>query len=305
MSQTKKIIGIIIILFILGLDFFVPYSLFKEKEHIENKLSLQAQNEIEILEQYIEGTIRRIDITLQNIATEIPHNHETIDEIIKQHFPHLPEADSIRYANKLGDVFEGIGVDKKHPINIADRDYFFEAFSKKEVSLIASKPVLGKISKKWVIILSRKVLDKKQVPQGLIYAAVTIDSFQHIFSNLNLGSKGILYLHNQSFDILLNFFEKVNPFPEVVPFKNNELYHLVEQGNIKGTAVLSSPSGENPRRFAFKKVNGYPFYVSVGLSIEEALKDWQREVYKELALLLVLNLLCLGVILHAKKPLFE
>lgn len=292
----------IIIFFVLVNNGYIFYSNFADKARIEKAIVVSTQKTTEILEQYIEGRMGQIDITLLNISDEISKAYESgtsskkkITNYLQKQYLRLPYVETIMFANMKGEVISTISpIDH---LNIASRSYFQETLKSPNDILIVSKPLRLIIKEKdWCIFFSRKVINSKGVPIGVVFAPVALKAFHQFFSYLNNNLNGVLNLHDQYFNIIVNYPTQSEDFPLAYPFKNNELYDYFFKGLNSATALIESPYDKVLRRYSFKRLKGFPFYVSAGATTKEYLREWKTEAIKDGLGVLILNLLTLAFI---------
>jgi hypothetical protein len=121
--------GVLLInLFVLVL---AGLSLRQSRHQYEQSAAVTTQNLAQVLEQYIGGSIDKIDVVLFSAADEIEKqlaeggiDRRELNAFLDRQSARLPELDGLRMANAQGDIIYGKGVTGGHLKNIADRDYF-------------------------------------------------------------------------------------------------------------------------------------------------------------------------------------
>jgi hypothetical protein len=146
--------------FVYGIAVF---SLAKSWARYEQQAKITSQNITKILENNINGELTSIETALHAVKHETEGqitrgviDRESLTRYITYFAADLPGLLGIRATDAHGNAFYGA---KKHEtvVNVADRDYFVYERDNPEGGLFFSKPVLGHISKKWVINLSHRI----------------------------------------------------------------------------------------------------------------------------------------------------
>ncbi|APW40569.1 two-component sensor histidine kinase [Rhodoferax koreense] len=145
--------------------------------------------------------------------------------------------------------------------------------------LFIGKPVLGKVSGKWTIQLSRRISDAQGKVLGVVVASLNPGYFEEIYRGVRLGRQGSVALLGD----------------------DNSVRARVMGGDSQGMGSLLSGSGDERRGreghytrvssldgvervFAYRRVGDYPLMVSVATSISEALGEWRH--HRDLALVI-------------------
>lgn len=88
------------------------------------------------------------------------------------------------------------------PLYIGDREHFVNTLRQPDDLLYVAKPVFGRASNKWTIQLARKLLDRHQVPVGVIVGSISVDMVGNFYETAKLGAGGTLVLRNADYVVL-------------------------------------------------------------------------------------------------------
>jgi hypothetical protein len=80
------------------------------------------------------------------------------------------------------------------PLDLSDREHFRVHLNSADDKLFISKPVLGRVSKKWSIQFTRKLLNRDGSFAGVAVLSVDPDSFNRFYRSIDVGSKGVITL---------------------------------------------------------------------------------------------------------------
>ena len=255
------------------------------RRHAEEQAALHSSNLALVIEQNLEADIRAIDLGLISLKREITReqaaggiNSARLNAFIEDLFKHYPNFDSIRTANASGEIDYGIGVLPGSRATITDRDYFKILKGNPSAGLVISAPVLGRISKKWVIMFARRIDSLNGEFGGVVYGVITVDTFSHMLSHVDPGPNGSVVLRDGTLGLMARY-----PFLQGVSDKignqnlNSVFIALLNAGRTYGTYKAYAAIDGVERTYSFRKVGSHPLLVNVGLASKDYLAQWQRE----------------------------
>ncbi|HMX09279.1 MAG TPA: ATP-binding protein [Burkholderiaceae bacterium] len=227
-----------------------------------------------------------------------------------------PKPDLVRYANETGLApkilvqlslvgadgrFLGSNLDpdgsKTGHVDLSEREhvrihlnpaYAAEAAKLPPNGLFISKPVLGKVSKRWTIQLSRKITAADGRALGAVVASLDPAYFEEVFRQVALGQQGGVTIAGTDLTVRARVIggkavDMGGKLGASSPLARGEL------GN-EGNYIAPSSLDAVPRTIAYHKVADYPIYIFVSSSTDEALAGWRsyRNMLVGLSLLLSL-----------------
>ena len=276
---------------VLLLNFIVAgmiwFSLHKSRCQYEERVAISTQNITRVFHESIYGAFSKIDIALQSVVDEAERQlatgdiqAESLNRFIVREHVRMPELVALRATNALGDAIYG---PKQVPVktaSLAHRDYFKLLRDSSNVGMVISKPLVGGISGKWMIILARRINRPDGTFAGLVYAGLALDYLSQSFSNINIGKHGLVSLLDSDFCLVARY-----PEPESVGSDSGKkagsqtLINLVQAGNISGTYQSKSIVDAIERTISFRKIAlSQPYYMVVGQAKEDYLTEWYQEV---------------------------
>ncbi|WP_225861952.1 sensor histidine kinase [Ideonella benzenivorans] len=138
--------------------------------------------------------------------------------------------------------------------------------------LFIGKPVLGKVSGKWTIQLSRKITDARGQVLGVVVASLDPSYFEEVYRSVSLGRQGIVTLVGTDLALRARVVGGQSKGMGTQLLQSKLQEHL---GQAAGTYTGSSSLDHIERLVAFRRVADYPLYVTVGSSVDEALAAWR------------------------------
>lgn len=160
-------------------------------------------------------------------------------------------------------------------------------------ALYIGRPVLGKVSNKWTIQLSRRIADAQGRLLGVIVASLDPTYFEDVFRRVDLGRKGGVTLVGHDLVIRSRIIggeagKQGTSFPPNSAFAQQALgkqeVRLMGIGTVDGTERLITS----------RQIANYPLYLLISVGREEALTRWHDATVVTLVLSLLLSLLIAG-----------
>jgi signal transduction histidine kinase/CheY-like chemotaxis protein len=289
-------------IFVMALSGFF---LLQSRQQFINRVEIQTQNLVTALELTLSGMFNKTNLALLSIIDEAEKQlkHGTIDwkalsEFEAHQHARIPEVTNFQIIQTNGDMIAYENGRQKILTNIADRDHFLKLKQDTKAGLIFSKPIFGRVNKKWILIAGRRINNPDGSFAGVIQATISIDSLVHMFSAFDLGRYGVFTLRDADLDVVARH-PIAHGSNSTIGSKSvsKELRTLVQKGEEVGTYVSPGSIDSLSRIFSYRKLSGYPFYVNAGRSARDYLDDWYDEVWKTSALCL---LFAMGTIFSAR-----
>jgi diguanylate cyclase (GGDEF)-like protein/PAS domain S-box-containing protein len=282
----------------------------KFQDHEDARVS--TQNLAQVLEQYIVGVVGKTDLALLTVVDEVGRqfagggiNGPALSTFLEQQQARLPELESLRVTDAQGVVKYGLGVVPGARVNIADRDYFILAHDGPKDPLVVSKPLFARISKKWAIVLARRINRPDGSFAGVVYVNLALEQLNKMFSTIKVGKHGVISLRDEEFGLVARYPEPqsvgANIGQKVV---SNQLRELVKAGQTTGTYIAYGGMDNIERVFSYRKLPSPPYYIFVGLATNDFLAEWRKEAFKVsalAALFFLVTLLSAGLLYRAWK----
>ena len=261
-------------------------SLWQSRLRYEKSADITTQNLAFVLSSHIADTISKIDLTVLTVADEVEQqlagdgiNAPKLNAFIVRHQALLPALDGLRVVNTQGENAYGIGVKPGTLTSVADRAYFTQLRSDPKAGLVISDPVVGRVSKKWSLILARRVNLPDGSFAGLVYGTIALEHFTSTFSSMDVGKHGNITLRGTDLALVARYPETKN-FNQIIGKKNAspELQNLIQERKEDATYFSLNGLDSVGRRYSFRHVPQSPFYVIVGLAREDYLGAWRHEM---------------------------
>lgn len=161
--------------------------------------------------------------------------------------------------------------------------------------LFVGKPVLGKVSGKWTIQLSRAIVDGNGKRLGVVVASLNPRYLEQVYGLVHLGPQGIVSLVGEDLSVRAR----------VAGGESNGMGMLVAGTGfwtqrpvpLEGHEVRASAVDGIERIIAHRRVGDYPLQILVGTTTDAALAQWRETRTVALVLTSLLSVAVVAVAL--------
>lgn len=288
-----------LILLNLAIVLFATFELYQGKRQLENQAAITTQNLSQVIENSITGLVDKIDLVLLASVDEIQNQLATghikdnqLTSFLKLQNQRVPDIYNLRITNEKGDLRYGSDFSTLPAVNYADRDYFIKQRDNPKTSLFIAKPVFGKTTKKWLLTLSRRINNPDGAFAGVAFATISLEHINELFSVVEVGHQGVITLRDNELGIIatsggiqlkgnLIGLKKLS-----VPFEI-----ALKKNPRQGTYISDITSIDHIiRTHSYRRFEKYPFYINSGITENEYLASWRKQVLETGALILTLIL---------------
>ena len=179
--------------------------------------------------------------------------------------------------------------------NFAERDYFRYHRDRTDAGIFIGAPIRGQASGQWVIPVSRRFNHSDGSFAGVILASINIDYFQKFYDTFDIGTGGAIVLASADGTLLAR-----RPFDEAAlgtSFAATQFFRAYLPKSAVGTLESQSSMDGVTRLGSYRRVEGFPLVVAVGLPREAILAAWRTDAWRDaIGLAVVVSvLLALGL----------
>lgn len=138
--------------------------------------------------------------------------------------------------------------------------------------LFIGRPVLGKVSKRWTIQLSRRITTVDGRVLGVVVASLEPAYFEQLYRQVALGSAGGVTLVGTDLQVRARVIGGESQGMGQSLGADSPLARpsLPSQGAYRSRSTLDGVE----RLFAYRRIGDYPLHVVVSAGVDEALADW-------------------------------
>ncbi len=213
----------------------------------------------------------------------------------------IPSITFIGVTNEHGDVVESL--QRFSPTNVADREFFQRHQRGETQGLLISEPVLGRISGRWAITLTRR-LDKPDGSFGGI-VAISIEPryLTELFEGTSLGHSDVISLVLENGVTLarrrgptLEFGENISRSQLILEYARQPAGSYTGPGGVDGQL----------RMFNYRRMKDYPVIVTIGTLEADVMAPVRRRAARNglvagLATLFVVFVAATGIVMLGRQ----
>jgi signal transduction histidine kinase len=161
--------------------------------------------------------------------------------------------------------------------------------------LFIGKPVLGKVSNKWTIQLTRRIVAADGRFLGVVVASLDPAYLEEIYRRVDLGRQGAMTLVGADLGIRARVIDRKSG-KQGASLPTDSAFALQGQGKEESHFVgKGSVDGVN-RMIASHRVGNYPLYLLVSTGLDEALTEWRHFRNVAVGLTLLLSAAMIGAV---------
>lgn len=305
------LVGIVVVtnllVFALG-----GYSLYQSRLQNERRAELLTQNLASAIDQSISSSIAKVDVALQTVTGELERQlaeggirHASMNAFIESIVRRLPEVEAMRVASADGNVILGRNVDRSARTTWGDREYFLAHRQRADGGLIITKPLLGRVSGKWHISLTRRYNHPDGRFAGVVAAPVSLDHLTRLLTGFDAGRRGVIVLRDKDLGLIARVPAVALGQPGSAigdTTVSKELRDLAMSGVSQATYHTPLPTDRIARIVTFHRLSVAPWLAIVGVATDDYLEDWRANLARTasfLAVFLLVTALSAWLLHHA------
>jgi len=204
-----------------------------------------------------------------------PTEFENLNALLRELAAKSPQLVDLAYFDEHGDRLSAALPAPRAGANNADREYFQFHRSHPDAGLHIGPPVIGRVSRRWVLPISRRLERPDGSFAGVILATLDLAYFQGFYDSLEIGRDGLTLLANVDGTILTR-----RPFDESFigrNFASSSLFASTLQSQASGAGERISSADHVLRMISWQRLDPYPLVIVAGLSKQEALAAWRLD----------------------------
>jgi PAS domain S-box-containing protein len=284
---------------------FVAFLLSQARQRTLAEAAVTTQNLGHLLDEVLTASFDKVELALTAVRDEVdrqaaegrPQEAALLSVMARQR-ERAPDLLAVRLLDTNGNV--GLSVpptDGAH--SVADREYF-EAL-RDGAPWVISKPVSGRIVHTPILVFGRRLEAPDGAFRGAVIGVIELDHVARILARLDVGVHGVVVLRADDLRVVARTDTHGPRGVLDTSAVSEELKRLVASGQLTATYEALAPSDRTRRVLTFRRLDHHPFYIIVGLALDDQLAGWRHEALTATVLLVsFLVVLCLGAVLVAR-----
>jgi diguanylate cyclase (GGDEF)-like protein len=155
------------------------------------------------------------------------------------------------------------------PVDLSDRQHFRAQLDSKEDRLFISAPLIGRVSGKWSVQLSRRFSNSDGTFGGVVVVSLDPEHFTTFYNKVDLASSGSISLIGDD-GIVRSAGGESGDLKMGQDIRGTEIYAQMQSRLNRSFETTDATTGQ-VHLVALRKVKGHPLWVSVCLKKDEVL----------------------------------
>ncbi len=190
---------------------FIAFDLNRLHQSISTNSRIHTQNLARAFAEEVKSSVNAVDYALIDLRDQWFNKSVDFDELVRRRQGHLEHDVGFQVAILDANgtlVFSNVNPQAKGQ-NFSDREHFQVHRERADDELFISRPLLGRVSKRWTIQFTRPLKDAGGRFAGVIVLSVSPDYFSRFHQTIDLGRDGTIGLARTTGEILIR-----SPDPE-------------------------------------------------------------------------------------------
>ncbi len=170
-----------------------------------------------------------------------------------------PSVAFVGVTNERGDIVEAL--QPFQPTNVTDRDFFQRHLRGETPGMLISEPVMGRVSGRWAITLTRRIVKPDGSFGGLVGISIEPRYLTELFETTNLGPNDVMSL------VLINGVTLARRRGAMLEFGENIAgSQLIAESERQPVGSYTGPGGVDGqvRMFNYRRMKEYPVIATIG-----------------------------------------
>lgn len=172
-------------------------------------------------------------------------------------------------------------------VDLSDREHFRVHVGRQSDELYISKPVLGRVSHRWSIQLTRRIALLDGSFGGVVVASLDSQYISQFYRSIDVGKRGVVALIRDDGTVLARRSAGSSGVGEsLASGMVLKEYARAPAGFYTTASLLDGVR----RLFAYRGISGYPLIVTVGLANDEIYRVYEHDRIRHIGIAVLLTL---------------
>ena len=250
---------------------FVVWQLQNSALERETAKRIQIQTYARAIDAQVLNTIKSVDLALKGVSAAVamlpgsePRSEQALRSILLAQLGTVDNDIFLVASDEQGTAITASNGVPVHGVSFAERDYFRAHQTGRETGLAVAEPVVGKVTKREVVVLSRRLQTGAGEFAGAVWAPVDVRVISRLLqSAMFQDGLSITLVHAPSAKVIARVPAVEGSFATSV--RSAPLFeHLKVAPN--GVFEFTSIVDGQRRIYAYEQLQGLPLVVTVGIS---------------------------------------
>ena len=255
------------------------------QQHLE-RAQMNAQDLGSTLAVSVAGSFESIDLILQSAVDQVVQlraysgaKAAALNQALTRLQQRVPSLVLVRAADANGNIIFAARNDPSALPNIADRDYFQTLKNNPNAAMVLSRPLSGRITKRWVLICARRIPLPNGEFGGVVFASIELEGYLNRLSGgqIKIGGEDEFLLRDDDGNVLIQYARDRQNMDVMGSRVNSEnLTRLKNTHADSGLYTSDSESDHIERIYYYQRIRDRPINLVVGISVGEVLAEWHK-----------------------------
>jgi len=276
-----------------GLWGFVAYDL----EHTREQLVTESRGELRNLSlafaKEVEASVKAIDLSLLDLREHWHGNVQEFSRLVRHRQAYMEKdlAFQVAIIDAQGLLtYSSLDLLSK-PVDLSDREHFRIHRERSSDALFISKPILGRVSKRWSVQFTRPLYDRQDQFNGVIVLSISPEYFYRFYRAIDLGGDSVISLVRPGGEILSRYPDPEDALGRTI----TEAPYLSQFSPAHGFFTKVAQIDGMERMYTWRKLEPQPLVVVVGFGMGRILAPYWPQRTRALLAASGLSLLLLLV----------
>jgi two-component system, sensor histidine kinase and response regulator len=300
---------------LVGVGGLLVLSAAEEYHEAQRGARVRGENLSRLMADQIAGHERTFALALSHMTEHLhdqdllsppgatPQRSEELHGMLKRTVAMAPPASRLHVVGADGNILFSSD-DVLPTVNLADRQFFLRQKTDSAQGNAIFDPVLSRISNTWTLPHSHRINFADGSFAGIVLLVEDLSAMSEFYRTINVGPDGVVALLDQQMRLVLRYPARdtlVGQQPKIPAVA------LVANGATEGTYSAKPQETVDgiARLHVFRKVEGWPFHVIIGLSEDDYLKEWRDGVLRYALAFIVVTLLVIAALATSRRDLRE
>ena len=274
-----------------GLALYLRY----DKTQTIDNANRQGENLSRAFAEHITSILRSFDQTSRAMVSEYERAPESFDAATAIE-KHAVLRDATLQVGVIGAdgylITSNLPVASNRRVYLGDREHFKVHVARDTGEIFISKPVIGRVSGRWSIQLTRRINNRDGSFGGFMLISLDPEYLSKFYESIDIGRNGVVTV--VGLDGIVR--ARATGRGETAigqSLKQAELWRALSEAP-NGRFEVVSPIDETDRLFNYTSIAGYPLVVNVGLARGDVLAHYAQRRNALLAAALAISLLVIA-----------